>query len=285
MPYVRGGTTQGWSGLPEVQDVYHSNNVNANSVPIALWQPPGASGASTALTLKIPSSDVFSRPDTPIASDDKPYEPPATPPTPEENALAGVAPKNPGPSEAPPVQDQPVTSCDPNKPNVLGFLSTCLDEAKRGTWRETGHGGKPSNPNILNVWKNIGLGFTSDQVPWCAGFACFAMKQSGLKWVREAGARNLASKLASGAVDPGYRSVSVGEMQPGDLVLWSSGHVNFCYTASGGKYTFVGGNQAPGKAATPPVRDPERDGDVTISWPGGWTPAKGGIVKVVRLDC
>lgn len=232
------------------------------------------------------SSGLFEKPDSPPASDPRPYEPPAVPPTREQNQQAGTAPTNPGPSEAPPVEDQPETKCEGDKPNVLGFLSKCLEEAKQGTWRETGQGGAASNPNILAMWKNIGVTwFNSDQVPWCAGFACFAMKQSGLKWIREPGAKNLANRLASGSVDPNYKEVPVNSMQPGDLVLWSSGHVNFCYTANNGRYTFVGGNQSPGKGAEPPVRDPERDGDVTVSWPSGWTPGRGGIVKVVRLDC
>jgi hypothetical protein len=232
-----------------------------------------------------PASALFQQPDSPQASYQPPYTPPANPPTREQNEQAGTAPSNPGPSEAPPVTDQPETKCKEGKPNVLAFLSQCLQETKTGAWRETGQGGQLSNPNILNMWRNIGLTFNSDQVPWCAGFACFAMKQSGLKWIREAGARNLANKLASGSVDPNYKEVSIAEMQPGDLVLWGSGHVNFCYTANGGKYTFVGGNQSPGKAAEPPVRDPERDGDVTISWPSGWAPDRGGVTKVVRLDC
>ena len=45
MPYVQGGTSQGNSGAPEVQDVYHSPSVFANNVPIALWQTPGQSAA------------------------------------------------------------------------------------------------------------------------------------------------------------------------------------------------------------------------------------------------
>lgn len=230
-------------------------------------------------------SNLFVKPDSTPARDNQPYIPPSTPPTRAQNEQAGTAPTNPGASEAPPVEDQPETKCEGDKPNVLGFLAQALAESRQGTWRETGQGGAPSNPTILNMWKNIGLSFNSDQVPWCAGFACFAMKQSGLKWIREASAKNLANKLGSGSVDPNYKIVGVNEMKPGDLVLWGSGHVNFCYTANNGKYTFVGGNQAPGRAAEPPVRDPERDGDVTMSWPSGWTPARGGITKVVRLDC
>jgi hypothetical protein len=287
MPYVPGGTSQGDSGLAEVKDVYAASNVYINNVLVALWQPPGQSAASSSLSFKIPESTLFSRPDSPQAKDQHPYTPPppGQAPTPAQNAEIGVKPSTPGDTQAPPIEDQPPTKCEGGKPNVLGFLSKCLEETKTGTWRETGQGGKPSNPNILGIWKNIGLGFNSDQVPWCAGFACFAMKQSGLKWIREAGAKNLANKLATGSVDSGYKEVSISEMKPGDLVLWGTGHVNFCYTASGGKYTFVGGNQMPGRAAEPPVRDPNNDGDVTVSWPSGWTPSRGGITKVVRLDC
>jgi hypothetical protein len=111
------------------------------------------------------------------------------------------------------------------------------------------------------------------------------MKQSGMKYIRDANAFSVANKLGSGSVDPNYKTVPLSEMKAGDLVLWGSGHVSFCYTANNGRYTFVGGNQMPGRAATPPVRDPNNDGDVTISYPGGWVPSLGGITKVVRLDC
>jgi hypothetical protein len=286
MPYQTGGTSQGESGAPEVQDVYRSGNVFANGVPVALHLPPGGDGSGTSLTFNTPSSKLFARPDDAPAADNPTYTPPppGQAPTPDQNAQAGAKPGTPGDfPEDKGVQDQPESKCDGNKPSVVPFLTQCLNEAKNGTWRETGQGGRASNPNILNIWKNLGLNFSSDQVPWCAGFACFAMKQSGLKYLREAGARNLASKLVG--YDPGYKDVTGQALKPGDLVLWSSGHVNFVYTANNGSYTFVGGNQAPGKAATPPVRDPQNDGDVTISWPGGWTSSRGGLVKAVRLDC
>ena len=40
MPYVPGGGAQKDSGLDAVGDVYHSPNVYANFVPVALWQDP-----------------------------------------------------------------------------------------------------------------------------------------------------------------------------------------------------------------------------------------------------
>jgi hypothetical protein len=285
MPYVQGGTSQGWSGLPEVEDVHHSGNVFINNVAVALWQPPGESGSASTISFKIPTSSLFSRPDSPQATDQPTYTPPSpeNAPTPAANEEAGAKPAAPGDFPADEgVKDQPETKCDGNKPTVVPFLTQCLQEASKGGWRETGQGGKPSNPNILNIWKNIGLSFSSDQVPWCAGFACFAMKQSGLKWMREAGARNLAGKLVG--FDPGYKEVTGQALKPGDLVLWSVGHVNFVYTANNGRYTYVGGNQAPGNGANPPVRDPQNDGDVTISYKGGHD-GRSGIAKVIRLDC
>ncbi len=277
----------GATTIVELQYNVYANNegepVEAALDPRFFSPPPRSTPPEPG---KQPPSQIFTKPDSAPAGDPRPYEPPAKPPTREQNEQAGTAPNNPGPSEAPPVQDQPETKCEGDKPNVLGFLTKCLQESRQGVWRETGQGGAASNPNILNMWKNIGITwFNSDQVPWCAGFACFAMKQSGLKYIREAGAKNLANKLASGSVDPKYKEVPISDMKPGDLVLWGSGHVNFCYSANNGKYTFVGGNQAPGKAAEPPVRDPNNDGDVTVSWPTGWTPSRGGITKVVRLDC
>jgi hypothetical protein len=41
MPYSTGNTSQSKSGRPEVVDVFKANNVYANNVLVALWQPPG----------------------------------------------------------------------------------------------------------------------------------------------------------------------------------------------------------------------------------------------------
>lgn len=179
------------------------------------------------------------------------------------------------------ITDQPITQCQGTGLTVLPFLSRCLQEAKSGLWRESGQSGTVSNQNIINMWRNLGLSFSSDQVPWCAGFACFAMKQSGMKWIREPGARNLINKYTAYDGQP----VPISQMQPGDLVLWSSTHVNFCFTANNGRYTFVGGNQTPNPTSGRPVRDPKNDGDVSISWPGGWTTSQGGIERVIRIKC
>lgn len=114
-----------------------------------------------------------------------------------------------------------------NSAAVLSFLTTCLGEGSQ--WYETGMGGAPSNPKITNIWKEIGVGTTgpwaSDQTAWCAGFVNFALKKSGLAWIPQAGAKATAAAL--GPLNA--TRVDINDMQPGDIVLWSYSHVNFCY--------------------------------------------------------
>ena len=200
-----------------------------------------------------------------------------------ENSYAGAKPNFPGtPENTENVRtSEPPIICKNKGLTVIAFLQKCLQESSEGKWRETGQFGNISNPNIISMWRNVGLSYTSDQVPWCAGFACFAMKQSGMKFIKEAG----AARLISRAKEYEGKVIPISQMRPGDLVYWNIGHVNFCYTATNNKFTFVGGNQAPGPAAKPPARDPYNDGDVTISWSNGWTPSRGGIGKVVRITC
>lgn len=144
-------------------------------------------------------------------------------------------------------------------------------------WRETGQNGNPSNPNITRIWADLGYPNTnywrSDQTAWCMGFVNYALKQCGYRYVQEAGARAIQANPGRW----GAKQVTPAEAQPGDIVLWNFGHVNFVYTANNGKLTFVGGNQSPKLKGNNP-----NDGDVTQSWPNGWTAANGGIVGIWR---
>jgi hypothetical protein len=58
MPYIKGGGAQKNSGLPAVSDVYHSDNVYANFVPVALWQDPQGSEAASLALINSPSYKV-----------------------------------------------------------------------------------------------------------------------------------------------------------------------------------------------------------------------------------
>jgi hypothetical protein len=67
------------------------------------------------------------------------------------------------------------------------------------------------------------------------------------------------------------------QAEPGDIALWSFGHVNFVYTNTNGRLTFVGGNQAD-KAANNPS-----GGTVNQSWKGGYSvPGDGSLVAIFR---
>ena len=288
MPYI--------PGTGRLTDVFRSPTVNINGVPVALWLPPRESPTFPGLDLfaeivaaAAEASTLFTSGDATQATgqqDDPNLVAVQNNPAQFKNAAAAAAGSKENCACTPDntegvVDTGPPPVCESGASTVVPFLASCLAEAKKGTWRETGQHGGASNPNIINMWKNIGLSYSSDQTAWCAGFANFALKQSGLKWIKEAGARRQASRCA----EYGGQIVPISNMQAGDLVLWSCGHVSFCYTANHGVYTFVGGNQGPGKNATPPVRDPGNDGDVSISWASGWTPSRGGIQSVVHITC
>ena len=164
----------------------------------------------------------------------------------------------------------------------LGDIPTFLQKqleltAQNFYWRETGMGGQPSNQNIVRIWIDLGYPnqsyWRSDQTPWCMGFVAWTLKQCGYRYYQTASSWAIRDATAKF----GATKVSPAEAQGGDIVLWDFGHVNFVYTARDGKLSFVGGNQG-GKS-----RDNNpNSGDVTISWPGGWTPARGGIVGIYR---
>lgn len=272
MPYVQGSTNH---GVVHVADVYHSSNVFANNAPVALWQPAGESSAFA----------------------NTPVDPPITvDPVVQAAADAAVAAyvANPSASYNTTAQANGVKGDYQEPPDVVAetgqapssaaaqdlipFLAQVLDEAGRGMWRESGQGGAPSNKNILGVWNQLGFPasgcWLTDQTAWCAGFVNFALKKCGYRYVQTASAKAISQTPTKWNAT----QVPIDQGQPGDIVLWSFSHVNFIYTASGGKYTFVGGNQTPtsGKNNNP------SDGDVTISWPSGWTQSRGNIASIWR---
>ena len=178
---------------------------------------------------------------------------------------------------------QGASDIHPTSPEVAGsgdlvtFLAKVLAEAGRGVWSETGQGGNPSNPNITGIWRSLGYPasgcWASDQTAWCMGFVNYALKNTGHRYLQTARAYDIRDKTSS----YGATSVPISQAQPGDIALWSYSHVNFVYTNTGGKLTFVGGNQAP-KASNNP-----NDGSITQSWPGGYTPpGNGTLIAVFR---
>lgn len=163
-----------------------------------------------------------------------------------------------------------------NPSDLFQFLQKQLKLAETGFWRETGQKGAPSNPNITRIWADLGFKgkvWETDQTAWCMGFVNWSLKQCGYRYVQTGWARDIQDKTTKF----GATQVPIAQAEPGDIVLWDYGHVNFVYTADKGRLTFVGGNQTP-KAKT---NNPD-DGDVSISWPSGWTAAQGKIVGIWR---
>lgn len=158
--------------------------------------------------------------------------------------------------------------------DIVAFLQKQLNLAKDGYWSETGMGGKPSNPNILAIWKDIGLGSvgTSDQVSWCAAFVNWVLKQCNYRYVQSARAFDFKDKPTR------WNFEKVSDPQPGDICVWSYSHVNFVYTVNNGKCTFVGGNQGGSKV----TNNNPSGGSVTISYPNGVSSSHSNIVGFYR---
>jgi len=182
----------------------------------------------------------------------------------------------------PPTPKDPGTGQSLKSDAPVGDIPTFLQKqleltAQTSYWRETGMGGQASNQNIVRIWIDLGYPnqsyWRSDQTPWCMGFVAWTLKQCGYRYYQTASSWAIRDATAKF----GATKVSPSEAQGGDIVLWDFGHVNFVYTAQNGKLSFVGGNQG-GKS-----RDNNpNSGDVTVSWPSGWTQARGGIVGIWR---
>lgn len=283
MPYIPG------SG--RIQDVYHSNNVFVNNVSVALWMKPGTSASFGDLSVEAVSPLVDSEIVTITSSNTNLLlsEQQSNPSGPNSfyNGLAsadGVKGNYSPAEDGVDITNPTNTGTISTSTSTLGinglidFLTNVLSEADRGLWRETGQGGSASNSNITGIWNNLGYPNSSpwntDQTAWCMGFVNFALKSSGNKFVKTASAAAITQNPAA------WDAVQVpkDQAQPGDIAFWSYRHVNFVYTTTGGKYTFVGGNQSP-KASNNP-----NDGDVTKSYPSGTSASNPTWVSCFRLS-
>jgi hypothetical protein len=271
MPYI--------PGTGRLTDVYHSGNVFANNVNIALWNAAGASGSfggvsvSAAISLDPAVQEAASNAvNTYIAAQNgqpNQYYSAAA-------AADGVKGNYAGTPEDGTTSTGTVAT-DASFSDIVPFLTQCLDQAAQGYWRETGQGGKPSNPHITGIWTNLGYPnsspWTTDQTAWCMGFVNFALKSSGYKYVQTASAAAITTNPERwGAVQ-----VPKDQAKPGDIAFWSYRHVNFVYGASNGKYTFVGGNQTPKGGSNNPD-----DGDITLSYPNGTSASNSNWVSCWR---
>lgn len=261
MPYI--------PGTGRISDVYSSGNVYANNVKIALHNSPGGSGTFGGISVSVSVEldplvveEVTSQVNTYVSAQNG---------QPNQYYSAAAAADGVKGNYAGTVDDATTAtaavstiSTDTTFSSLVPFLSKCLDEAAAGKWRETGQGGKPSNPTITGVWQNLGYPssgiWTTDQTAWCMGFVNFGLKSCGYRYFQTASAAAITTNPEK------WNAVQVpkDQAQPGDIAFWSYRHVNFVYTAQNGKYTFVGGNQTPSGGKNNPD-----DGDLTKSYPNG----------------
>jgi hypothetical protein len=260
MPYI--------PGTGRLTDVYHSGNVYANNVPVALWNSPGGSGTFGGISVSVSvqldpliAEEASNQVNTYVAAQNG---------QPNQYYNAAAAADGVKGNYAGTIDDGTTAtsvsaiSTDTTFSSIVPFLDKCLDEAAAGKWRETGQGGKPSNPNITGIWQNLGYPssspWTTDQTAWCMGFVNFGLKSSGYRYFQTASAAAITTNPEK------WNAVQVpkDQAQPGDIAFWSYRHVNFVYTAQNGKFTFVGGNQTPSGGKNNPD-----DGDITKSYPGG----------------
>jgi len=113
-------------------------------------------------------------------------------------------------------------------------------ESKLGT-HETGGANRGRLPDYLN--QRFGFGAGGGQ-PWCAMFTSAAVTKGGAPLAaRTASVAGVHQKAQAGV---GYKRgyVPPNQARPGDLVLFGSSHIGLVKSASGGKVTYVGGNQS-----------------------------------------
>lgn len=159
--------------------------------------------------------------------------------------------------------------------DIVSFLQKQYALSKEGYWSETGMNSGKSNPNILAIWKDIGLQSigTSDQVAWCAAFVNWTLKQCSYRYVQSARAFDFRDKPDR------WKLTKVSTPEPGDICVWTYSHVNFVYTVdANGKCTFLGGNQGGEKVTN---NDP-KGGSVSISYPNGVASTHNNIVGFYR---
>jgi uncharacterized protein (TIGR02594 family) len=230
MPYIKGSTSQGNSGRPEVADVYHSPTVFANNVPVALHLEPIPSAA-----LAFPAPTLVAL--TQVQIDGIATSSAAA--TSREEEEVGLA----GRGEVP--QEGEAAALPPDVPptgNLFLDLSRnidlCLSEARQGLWKEN-----VSNQRIIDCYKAAGNNINNDRTPWCAAFTTSIMNKVG------GPARATLSSLAYRGVGT---SIPVGDKSKwrlNDIVIFSrngGGHIGFFrgYNPANGSMLIAGGNQS-----------------------------------------
>jgi len=159
--------------------------------------------------------------------------------------------------------------------DIAEFLRKQIELNKTsGYWKEDPTT-KAGNQNILRMWTDLGFSpkfAPNDGVPWCMCFVQWTLKQCNYRYVQTGWAFDIRDKTSKWNAT----KVSNADAQPGDIALWSYGHVNFVYSRlKNGGITFVGGNQRP--------PDKSNMGEVNQNWVGGYVGnGDGSLIGVYR---
>lgn len=168
-----------------------------------------------------------------------------------------------GPTEkAESLKAENAPSCNSAAGNIQSKLTQILSEAAQGKWFETGLKGGQSNPNILGLWKNIGLSAPNDQTPWCMAFVQSVLKSTGHFYVKS-GWTGSMPQLKADVITNNISEVPT-KGKAGDILLYKregGGHVTFLYQVGStiDQCKNCGGNQSAGGAHK------DSGGDVTSS--------------------
>ena len=227
MPYKIG------SG-PSLEDVFHSENVFVNNVPVALWMEPIASAVTASpepVTVPLTSVQVSEIQSSAASS------------TSEDEVASGLS--NVG--EVPPSSsDSSLATPDLRGPissdlytAVAQVISGALAEAALGDWKETG-----TNVRILDAFKSVGFNISNDgTTPWCAAFAGTVLKRAGAPALKTLSSRAYVSYGTEVDVsDPSAWRLN-------DIIIFSrgegKGHIGFFrgYNPDNGVILVAGGNQ------------------------------------------
>ncbi|KAA0697407.1 TIGR02594 family protein [Neorhizobium sp. P12A] len=118
--------------------------------------------------------------------------------------------------------------------------------------------GSGNNPEIVAMWKKLGLPFRDDATPWCAGFVGFVLESSGIKSTRSGLALSY-EKWGQALKAPAVGCVVTFKRTGG-------GHVGFVVGKdASGNLLVLGGNQADAVniKGFPPARA------TSYRWPAG----------------
>lgn len=254
MPYVYRPYPQAVDDIdPGVQDVYHSPDCYVNSVPVALWQPPGANGGigSVNVAADPPVYDYAPNPEQ-RANAEQSIAGSFQNPEPIYNTEGGNVGDNtmagggdmPGTntSDANDLSGNPEVSSalsgNDTWTAVYNYLARCVQEAAGGQWKEITPEGCctcPANPKIMYLFTQMGFTRQSvdravnykwcgDQIPWCAAFVGTVLKDCGAPYIKG----NLAAKAYDsqnwGAKPVGKTNYSAWREL--DVLVKSSGNYN-----------------------------------------------------------